>query len=666
MRMQKFHLWVGFILVSLGLLLSGAMLRPRHMHEGGQPYHTQTFRMAYGGLPDTTNSLFTGSGKCAGCHGKDPNHFASLAGQTFPPVPMPEGWDVNVTDDWRSSLMANSAKDPFWKAKVKHEVLVNPSHQLDLEDKCTSCHAPLGHFAAHNDGELHYTMAALVQDSLALDGVSCLACHQQSLDAGNTFSGELTFDDSMAYGPYGAGKDEPPLYDLPMVTYAAYEPAYGAHIASGEICAGCHSLVTQTTDMEGEYTGANYVEQATYHEWLNSAYADDGEDPQTCNACHLPRIEDPVIISSGYVFLEPRVPYGLHYMVGGNAQMLEIMRDNVDELGLSATAEQFDSTLAQTRKMLREQTIDIDVVSSDWSDEWGGNLELKLTNKAGHKFPSGYPARRSWVEVRARIGDQTLWHSGAWSAENGSIIGVDEAGLSSYEPHHDVISDEGQVQIYELVAADVTGSPTNLLERAAFSLKDNRLTPKGFSYDHAVYDTTRVEGLAFDDVTFDVADGSDIIAYQFPSADAGGQIEVDVNVWYQAMPPRWVNSMFEFQDSTIQAFQTLFEAQGAAPELVKDTTFVLNVAGTDVDELAAKERWAVYPNPSSDGRVTMQVPERARGILWEIYSMDGSRISSGWTTPGMKVDLPSAQGTYAIRWHLSNGEVVTRKAVVRR
>jgi hypothetical protein len=172
------------------------------------------------------------------------------------------------------------------------------------------------------------------------------------------FSGELTFDDSMAYGPYGAGKDELPLYDLPMVTYTGYTPAYGDHIASGEICAGCHSLVTQTTDLEGNYTGADYVEQATYHEWLNSAYADDGEDPQTCNACHLPRIDEPVVISSGYVFLEPRTPYGLHYMVGGNAQMLEIMRDNVDVLGLSASAEQFDSTLVQTRKMLREQTLD--------------------------------------------------------------------------------------------------------------------------------------------------------------------------------------------------------------------------------------------------------------------------------------------------------------------
>ncbi len=663
--MQKVQLFVLLTVVAGGLLLTGAVLRPDHMHSEGRPYHTATFRMAYGGLPDTTNSLFTGSGKCAGCHGKDPNHFASIAGQSSPITPMPDGWDVNVTDDWRSSLMANSAKDPFWKAKVRHEVLVNPSHQLDLEDKCTSCHAPLGHFAAHNDGEPHYTMAALVQDSLALDGVSCLACHQQSMDAGNTFSGELTFDDSMAYGPYGAGKDEPPLYDLPMVTYAAYQPAYGAHIANGEICAGCHSLVTQTTDMDGEYTGANYVEQATYHEWLNSAYADDGDDPQTCNTCHLPRIDDPVVISSGYVFLEPRAPYGLHYMVGGNAQMLEIMRDNVDELGLSATEEQFDSTLARTRKMLREQTLDIEVLASDWLDASGGNLQLKLTNKAGHKFPSGYPARRSWVEVRARVGDETIWHSGAWSTDNGSIIGVDEAGLSVYEPHHDIISEETQVQIYELVAADVTGLPTNLLERAAFSLKDNRLTPKGFSYEHAVYDTTRVEGLAYDDASFDVADGSDIITYQFPPAAVGGQVEVDVNVWYQAMPPRWVNPMFEFQDSTIQAFQTLFEAQGAAPELVKDTTFVLDFMG-GMNESIALERWSVYPNPSRDGQVTMQVPERARGSLWEVYGMDGSRISSGWTIPGMAISLPRVQGTYVIRWHLDNGEVVSRKAMVRR
>ena len=46
---------------------------------------------------------------------------------------MPDAWDVNPTDSWRSSLMANSAKDPFWRAKVAHEVAVNPSHQAELE-----------------------------------------------------------------------------------------------------------------------------------------------------------------------------------------------------------------------------------------------------------------------------------------------------------------------------------------------------------------------------------------------------------------------------------------------------------------------------------------------------------------------------------------------------
>ena len=144
-------------------------------------------------------------------------------------------------------------------------------------------------------------------------------------------------------------------------------------------------------------------------------------------------------------------------MVGGNAQMLEIMRDNVDVLGLSASAEQFDSTLVQTRKMLREQTLDLEILASDWVETSGGSMELKITNKAGHKFPSGYPARRAWVEVKARIGDETIWHSGAWSSDNGSIIGLDDAGLSAYEPHYNVISEESQVQIYELVAADVTG-----------------------------------------------------------------------------------------------------------------------------------------------------------------------------------------------------------------
>jgi hypothetical protein len=661
--MMKSIAWSSLLILFIGLLSMSSMDRPRELHADGDPYHSTVFRSAYGGLPDTTNSLFTGSGKCAGCHAADPNHFSSIAGQSFPAIPMPDGWDVNVTDDWRSSLMANSAKDPFWRAKVRHEVLVNPEHQLDLEDKCTSCHAPLGHFAAHNDGASHYAMSALFQDSLALDGVSCVACHQQSPEVGNLFSGELLFDDSISYGPYGLGKEEPVLYDLPMITYTGYMPMYGEHVVNGEVCAGCHSLITHTTDLEGNYTGDDYVEQATYHEWLNSVYADDGEEPTTCNGCHLPRIEDPVIISSGYAFLEPRTPYGLHTLVGGNAQMLEIMRDNIELLGLNASAEQFDSTLQRTRDLLRYKTLDLEVDGS-WIDAWGGSVSVKLTNRAGHKFPSGYPARRAWIELVASVEGEEIWQSGGWSEENGSIIGVDEVGLASFEPHHDIISQENQVQIYELVAADITGSPTNILERAATSLKDNRLTPRGFSYDHSVYDTTRVEGLALVDPAFDVEAGSHVTHYEIPIS-ASGSVDVQVRVWYQSMPPRWVNPMFAFEDSTIQAFQILFESQGAAPELVADTTIVIGVIGSVADASASIDRWAIYPNPTQDGHCAMRIPSNAVGCLWELYAPDGSRIASGRASMGGSIDLPAAKGMYLLQWHPENGVAVTRRIIRR-
>lgn len=107
----------GLGIAAVAVLASWAT-RPQHLHSQAQPYHSRAFLSAYGGLPDTTNALFTGSGKCAGCHGTDPNSFASIVGQTYPAVPMPGGHDVNPTDQWRSSLMANSAKGPFWRAKV--------------------------------------------------------------------------------------------------------------------------------------------------------------------------------------------------------------------------------------------------------------------------------------------------------------------------------------------------------------------------------------------------------------------------------------------------------------------------------------------------------------------------------------------------------------------
>ena len=634
------------------VVMASWSMRPEGLHDQGNPYHSRAFLTAYEGLPDTSNALFTGSGICAGCHGHDVAQLANVS---------EAGEDVNPTDQWQSSLMANSAKDPFWRAKVVHEVALNPDHQLELEDKCTSCHAPLGHFNAHHLGQEHYAMAQLFQDSLALDGVSCVACHQQASTVGNAFSGELAFDSLTIYGPYGAGKDDAPLLQAPMQLYTPYENImYGAHLDGSEACAGCHSLVTQTADMEGNLTGQDYIEQATYHEWLNSSYADDGDTPTDCQDCHMPEVSGGVVIASGQASLGPRAPFKKHILVGGNAQMLEIMRDNTEALGLSASVAQFDSTIAWTRDVLRNETVELSVQDASWVDGLG-SVAVEVVNKTGHKFPSGYPARRAWIEVVAHQGEDTLWHNGRWSP-GGFLHGVDEGGLAEYEPHYTTIDAEDQVQVYELVAVDVTGTPTNVLERAASSAKDNRLLPLGFSDDHEVYDTTRVEGLALYDLEFAFESelGLDRLTYDMtasPSTDL--PVVMDVRVWYQSMPPRWVAPMFDIQDSTIQAFQALFEAQGAAPELVAETSVSVPVVSS-VSEQARHGQ--AFPNPTVDGRVTVVPPLAFQGGMWELYDPKGSRVNHGQGGVLMELQLPAVPGTYVLQMH-SKGQHWVRRLV---
>lgn len=680
--MQK--LQVVLVLI-LAVSVSAWMSLPKHIHSEPNPYHSRVFVSAYGGLPDTTNSMFTGSGKCAGCHATDPNFYASIVGQTFPAVPMPDGHDVNPTDMWRSSIMANSAKDPFWRAKVTHEVAVNPAHQAELEDKCTSCHAPLGHFAAHNDGYEHYSLEMLVQDSLALDGISCVACHQQSLgNSGQNFSGNMSFDSAIIYGPYGIGKDEPPIYDLPMLTYSNYLPLYGSHINESRLCADCHSLIVNTVDLEGAYTGNEYVEQATYHEWINSAFSGQGVDlPEdanefeaTCQSCHMPRINDPVIISSGYAFLEPRTPYGLHKLAGANTAMLEIMRDNLEQLGLTASVEQFDSTLLWTQQMLTEQTLNLEIIGSSWNDIIPGDdayeVVVQLRNKAGHKFPSGYPSRRAFIEflITDVVGD-TIFHSGQLDSSGASIINADEVGLTDYETHFDIITSEEQVQIYEVVDGDVTGQPTNIQERAAIKLKDNRLVPYGFSINHNVYDTTSIVGEALFDPNFNsngviTGTGSDDVVYSISSEYFGTEttLNIVVNIWYQSMPPRWVNSMFDYESPEIDLFQSLFEDHGSAPILVASVSEQISIENSIID--VDKHMYvSVYPNPSFDGNTTLSWRGLGSNSVYEIYNSAGARMDAGslrGRSGSTELKLPVASGMYLVKIHHEDGVITKRVA----
>lgn len=599
------------------------------------------FREAHSfALDSSQNTYFVGSGHCNGCHGHDPSGHAMVT---------VEGRDVNVVDAWRSSMMANSARDPFWRAKVSHEVLVNPAHQELLENKCTACHAPMGHFEHHMTGQGNYSIAYMEQDDIALDGVSCTPCHMQSADGiGKFFSGQLHFDTDgrPLYGPY---PDED-IFGAPMEAFVNYTPLYGEHILDAGLCAGCHTLITQTADINGNLTGDEFIEQATYHEWLNSEFNND-EHPATgitCQGCHMPLLNDTigVVLSANYGFLQPKSPFGEHHFAGANSFMLNMLKEHSDTLNVTAYPQQFDTSIARTLRMLQQHTLMLEA-SVPWRDADTAWIDLKLTNLAGHKFPSGYPSRRAWVQlvVTNAVGD-TLYNNGAPSAD-GDIAGHDEP----WEPHYDRITAADQVQIYEMVMGDVNGNYTTVLERAKAPLKDNRLAPAGFTTGHITYDTTRIVGAATTDPDFNrfqdgtQGSGTDIVHYHVPMGGHTGLINISAHVWYQSAPPRAMADMFSYSSPEIDLFKGMFLAADHSPVLVKTTAITdMSVGIDDLRELGVR----IFPNPVRNGMLVVDgLDARTTGL--EVYDAGGRLVG----TRGMATDrqwslrLPSP-GTYIV------------------
>jgi len=596
-------------------------------------------------LPVIIGTYFTTAGRCAGCHGRDLQGIASIDGQ---------GRDVNVVDDWRSTLMANSARDPFFRAKVRHESLVNPAHADSLQNKCLGCHAPLGMHEERLLGHDLFTLAHLDTSRLGMDGVSCLSCHMQSeATAGSFFSGELEFDSARVYGPYSDDQINPAIMEF----FVRFTPGFGSHIVNSKVCAGCHTLITETADLDGNLTGDRFVEQATYHEWLNSVYSANGTQ---CNTCHMPRINDGILLAAEYPFLNPQSPFGLHHLVGGNEHMLRLLKQNKDTLDIPATALQFDSTIARTQRMLRHYTLDAQLDLLDRTSDTA-YFAVRLENKAGHRFPSGYPSRRAFVEfiVLTTEGD-TVFKSGVLNSAD-EVEGHD----APYEPHYDVITNGSQVQIYELVMGDVNGDVTTVLERAKDPIKDNRLVPLGFTSTHFAYDTTRVAGVPANDIDFnrnafgEEGTGADIIRYHVPITNVSEGLRASARVWYQPVPPAWNQEMFAYSHPEIDAFRDMLEASDRSPSLVAADSLFLGPAGI---ASPANERIRIAPNPTPDGWITVSADGLTRIEFAAAYDARGSQVAVRTERAGnaWRIQLPVARGTYFVRLRVDGEDLVKR------
>jgi len=475
----------------------------------------------------------------------------------------PSGEDVSIGVAWRASMMANASRDPYWQAGVRRETIDHPERAAFIEDECAICHMPMARTlaqAAGGTGEV-FGLAPGSGDSeahqFAADGVSCTLCHQigpERLGTRESFVGGFVIGEPVEGGPRIFGPFEVTEGRQALMRSATgVQPTEATHVEQSEMCATCHTLITEAFGPGGEVIGS-LPEQVPYQEWQHSAFAAD----RSCQSCHMPVVADTAISS---VVGEPRERLARHTFLGGNFFMLRMLNLFRDELDVIAPPDELDAAAQATIRQLAADTAEVAVARAALT---GGRLELdvRVGNLTGHKLPTGYPSRRAWLHVVVRDGQgRAVFESGAVS-DTGAIAGNDnDADAGRFEPHHTEIRSADQVQIYEAIMAEPDGSVTTGLLRATQYLKDNRLLPRGFDKRTAPVEIA-VRGAAMADGDF-TGDG-DLVRYRIEPGTASGPFQVEATLRYQTIAYRWAENLRPYEAFEPARFVRYWDAMKAS------------------------------------------------------------------------------------------------------
>lgn len=472
-------------------------------------------RFGFPGPPDITengrpvHNVFQSPHSCFNCHGS-----------------IEEIWPT-----YSGSMMANSARDPLFHAQFAiavagmewaHQVGLSPEGGELAADFCIRCHAPAawqgGRSGFAGDGVTTAYHANILDHTKGIDmeGVSCDVCHRiEDVMAnvsptahripGHPDSSQLVFGTSIAKrGPfpgthsfphatrtdYGAILGNPAGTMLPPVAHmppaqpgTAISPVHPTEenpiFRDSTMCGACHNITNPLT---------GHAIERTFTEWLDSDFSDPtGSDYQTCQDCHMPAVQDePACSIAGShplygVFAKRRAEIKRHEFVGGNSWIPRVLQQThpmVDQpwvsganyagsrfQGSPSRNTAYENTALAAEAMLgRAAEVDLTAMPSGTD---AITAQVRITNKTGHKLPTGYPeGRQMWIHLTAADANgQTIFESGALDANHALVR---DPQLKVYEAK----------QGLEYPNQGLNGSSFHfVLNNAIF--KDNRIPPKG-------------------------------------------------------------------------------------------------------------------------------------------------------------------------------------------
>lgn len=526
------------------------------------------------------HDVFATGRVCGECHAASSTSTANRDEQ---------GRSVDVFEWWSASAMANSARDPLFRAVLASEQTRAPAAADAISTVCLTCHTPMAKLALEHANALPATLANTVYASgpvgaLARDGISCTLCHQiqptnlgleASFSAGFTISGA-----KQLFGPFAAP------FANPMVGRTGFTPVQGAHVQSSALCGTCHALVTEALTPQGQPTGHRMGEQLTYLEWRRSAFSTEGggTTPASCQDCHLPdRQADGQPLATklarrpeggDFPPVAARAPFSRHSFVGANTLLPKLLRQGRALLSPEASDTALVDAEQRSRDLLRTRTAKLTVANVARA---GARVELsvRVESLTGHKVPSGYPSRRLFLEVQvldaagARVSATGLTdRAGRLLGDDGQALPEERAGGPTF-PHRSQVRSAAEPMVWETVMSDGHGHASFTLLGAEGFLKDNRVLPRG-------HQDTTVGPLSTSPVGVSDADfvaGSDAVQVSLPAPAVGGR--VDVRLRYQTFHPRYLDEQLTRDSPEAAALRTLLVEGVLAPELVDEVTVAL-------------------------------------------------------------------------------------------
>ncbi|MCA9697379.1 MAG: hypothetical protein KC431_07630 [Myxococcales bacterium] len=465
---------------------------------------------------------------------------------------------------WQGSMMGNSARDPVFWAGV---ALASQDHPDETVD-CVRCHAP----RAFLDGQGSAVQLAELSQPQR-EGVECDLCHRM-MDDGETPPGNARY--VLADAPVGQNVPRFGPWDYGMGPEPEHPWAQDLDFVAGsQMCGTCHDVTTgrERLDDQGVGLGVPFNEQRTYSEWLGSAYAEQGgADAASCQDCHLPAIEGSILGCNMFAGMPHPGGGRRHVLVGANVGALQVLKSLYGSAGTDEVDDaRFDESIAWTEEFV-QSAADLEVEFPAAVDLTAGLAALPVTvsNRTGHKLPSGYSEGRvMWIEVTARYGDQLVWSSGLWDGDAQTI----EA--------------DPQVRRYEAIAERWSDKQSfHLLLNDHWAL-DSRLPPKGLKSDPETDPVGDRYVLQGDDTWPHV----DSVSYGFdpaaimdltPADPDDDQLEISVRLLYLINTPEYLQLLGDdnVSNDAGQLVQGAFAAVGGpAPVLLAEASAAVPLSG---------------------------------------------------------------------------------------